>query len=186
MPTRRSRLGRTLAAQYWRRSVSGAWNLLKPQTRARQCKRSVVCGIRGQAAVWPIVRLIRRTIGYGTEVRRTSLASLADAVAHRRGVHAGPGGASQRYEAACVCLSASPVPCLLGDAALAQFVLLHLTALGGRQPAYEFEISRNREIGEARLAKRNQLGFCELLAWMKEDSRHDFIFSKRRPDGKCR
>lgn len=65
MPTRSSRPGRTLAAQYWRRSVSGAWNLLKPQTRARQCKRSVVCGIRGEAAVWPIVRLIRRMTGYG-------------------------------------------------------------------------------------------------------------------------
>src|SRR5215831_5542269 len=26
---------------------------------------------------------------------------------------------------------------------------------------------------DARLAKRNQLGFCKLLAWMKEDSRHE-------------
>ncbi len=33
---------------------------------------------------------------------------------------------------ACVRLSALPVPCLLGDAALAQFVLLHLAALRGR------------------------------------------------------
>src|SRR5262249_36056831 len=78
------------------------------------------------------------------------------------------------------------VPRLLGNAALAQFVLFPLTAVGGRQPGDESESSRNREIGEARLAKRNHLGFCELLAWMKEDSRHDFIFSKRRPDGKCR
>src|SRR5215470_11333226 len=35
-------------------------------------------------------------------------------------------------------------------------------------------------------AKRNQLGFRELLAWIKDDSCHDFIFGKRRTDGKCR
>src|SRR5215475_14721467 len=78
------------------------------------------------------------------------------------------------------------VPGPLGNTALAQFILLHLTAFSRRQLAHEFEISRNREIGQARFAKRNQLGFRELLAWMKDDGRHDFIFGKRRTDGKCR
>jgi len=77
------------------------------------------------------------------------------------------------------------VPSPVGNAAVAQLVLLHLSAFGARQLAHEFEISRNGEIGQARFAKRNQLGFCEVLAWMKEDSRHDFILSKRRMDGKC-
>src|SRR5262249_49366761 len=30
-----------------------------------------------------------------------------------------------------------------------------------------------------------QLGFRELFAWMKDDGRHDFVFGKRRTDGKC-
>jgi len=64
-----------------------------------------------------------------------------------QGFHAGRGAASQRHETACVHPSALPVPCLLGDAALAQLVLLHLSAFGGRQLAHEFQISRNREIG---------------------------------------
>src|SRR6266568_6503217 len=63
------------------------------------------------------------------------------------------------------------VPRPLGNAALAQFILLHLTALGGRQLVHELEISRDREIGQARLAKGNQLSFRESLAWMKDDSR---------------
>src|SRR5262249_17691583 len=78
------------------------------------------------------------------------------------------------------------VPGPLGNTALALFILLHLSAFGGRQLAHEFEISRNREIRQARLAKRNQLGFRELLAWMKDDGRHDFVLGKRRTDGKCR
>src|SRR5262249_7804796 len=77
------------------------------------------------------------------------------------------------------------VPGLLGNAALAQLVLLHLSAFGGWQLADEFEIARNRKIGQARFAKRNQLGFRELLAWMKDDGRHDFIFGQRRREGKC-
>src|SRR5260370_36286983 len=56
------------------------------------------------------------------------------------------------------------VPRALGNAALAQFVLLHLTAFGSWQRAHEFEISRNRERRYARFAKRSQLGFRELLA----------------------
>src|SRR5215475_9422523 len=78
------------------------------------------------------------------------------------------------------------VPGPLGNTALAQFILLHLTAFSRRQLAHEFEISRNREIRQARFAKRNQLGFRELLAWMKDDGRHDFIFGQRRTDGKYR
>src|SRR5262249_25808818 len=78
------------------------------------------------------------------------------------------------------------VPRSLGNAALAQFILLHLTALGGRQLVHKLEISRDREIGQARLAKGNQLSFREPLAWMQDDSRHDFVFGKRRTDGKCR
>jgi hypothetical protein len=57
------------------------------------------------------------------------------------------------------------IPRPLGNAALAQFVFLHFTAFGNRQFAYEFQISRNREIGQARFAKRNQLSFGEVLAW---------------------
>src|SRR4051794_25353701 len=53
------------------------------------------------------------------------------------------------------------VPGLVGDAALAQFVFLHLAALGAGQFADEFEIARHREIGQARLAERDQLGFVE-------------------------
>src|SRR5215813_2003664 len=77
------------------------------------------------------------------------------------------------------------VPGPLGNTALVQFILLHLTAFSRRQLAHEFEISRNREIRQARFAKRNQLGFRELLAWMKDDSRHDFILGKWRTDRKC-
>src|SRR5262245_19536636 len=78
------------------------------------------------------------------------------------------------------------VPRPVGNAALAQFILLHLTALGGWQRVHELEISRHREIGQARLAKGNQLSFREPLARMKADRRHDFILGKRRTDGKCR
>jgi len=56
------------------------------------------------------------------------------------------------------------IPRPLGNAALAQFVFLHFTAFGNRQFAYEFQISRNREIGQARFAKRNQLSFGEVEA----------------------
>src|SRR5262245_66068068 len=82
-------------------------------------------------------------------------------------------------------MGALAVPGALGNTALAQFILLHLTAFGRWQLAHEFEISRNREIGQARFAKRNQLDFREPLAWMKDDGRHDLIFGKRRTDGKC-
>ncbi len=71
---------------------------------------------------------------------------------------------------ACVSVPRAPVmgglaiPRPLGNAALAQFVFLHFTAFGNRQFAYEFQISRNREIGQARFAKRNQLSFGEVEA----------------------
>ena len=73
---------------------------------------------------------------------------------------------------ACVSVLRAPVmgglaiPRPLGNAALAQFVFLHFTAFGNRQFAYEFQISRNREIGQTRFAKRNQLSFGEVLAWL--------------------
>jgi hypothetical protein len=51
---------------------------------------------------------------------------------------------------------------------------------------HELEISRDREIGQARLAKGDQLSFLESVTWMKDNSRHDFILGKRRTDGKCR
>src|SRR5262249_47664884 len=77
------------------------------------------------------------------------------------------------------------VPRPLGRTALAQFILLHLTAFSRRQLAHELEIWRAREIGQARYAKRNHLGSRELWPWRKDEGRHDFIFGKRRTDGKC-
>ena len=62
---------------------------------------------------------------------------------------------------------------------LAQLILLHLTTLGAWQLVHEFEISREREIGQAGFAKRNQFRFRERLARMENDNRHHFILGKR-------
>src|SRR6516165_4505813 len=58
-------------------------------------------------------------------------------------------GRHHQISAGVLKLSASglAVPGPLGNAALAQLVLLHLSAFGGRQLAHEFEISRDCEIG---------------------------------------
>src|SRR4029453_10079566 len=77
------------------------------------------------------------------------------------------------------------VPSRLRNAAIPQFIFLYFTILGTRQFGHEFEISWDRELGQPRFTKRTQFGLRELLARRKDDSRHDFVFGKRRTDGKC-
>src|SRR3982074_3688766 len=65
-------------------------------------------------------------------------------------------------------------------------MLLDLTAFGAWQLVHEFEISRDREIGQAGFAKRNQFRFRELLTWMENDNRPPLILRKPWTNGKCR
>src|ERR1700716_3627844 len=90
-----------------------------------------------------------------------------------------------RRPLSCVCVArvaavgGGGMPCSLGDTPLAELILLDLTAFGAWQLVHEFEISRDREIGQAGLAKRNQFRFRELLAQMENESPPHFILRKR-------
>src|SRR5579884_2938440 len=74
------------------------------------------------------------------------------------------------------------VPRRVGDAALGELVLLHLSILGRRQVAHEFEIARHGKIGQARFAEHDQLEMRERLSRMQHDSGHHLILAERGAD----
>src|SRR5215831_11881208 len=126
------------SAQYLHSGCSSSWCLRIRAQRAVEYHLSHFVGWPRTPMAEPIIppgrcrtNLIRRMRGYetGGRIGLWSHCFLASACSAR------------------LVTGGLAVPRRLSNAALAQFVFLHLTALGGRQLTHEFEISRDREIG---------------------------------------
>src|SRR5579875_3137227 len=113
---------------------------------------------------------------------RAACAGLARGIAPRHGRRGAHLRASRRSATPDLVARRLAVPRRVGDTALGELVLLHLSILGRRQVAHEFEIARHGKIGQARFAEHDQLEMRERLSRMQHDSGHHLILAERGAD----